>query len=106
MDHFRQETRPSAVGRRQRGGCACGAVRYELEVEAIERSSPDDDVLVRARDFRLLAGEDTVSGHAFATWDVQRFYCEHCGVCSFTRRNVEQAGSSFYAVQLSCLDWV
>lgn len=92
--------------RTHRGGCDCGAVRYELEIDP-----NTDDVLtapseltVRAREFKLLAGEECVSGHELATPHVHHFYCELCGVCSFTRHNVEQQSAAFYAVDLRRLD--
>lgn len=92
--------------RTHRGGCDCGAVRYELTLDPCR-----DDVLatpseltVRAREFRLLSGEECVSGHELATPHVHHFYCELCGVCSFTRHNVEQQSAAFYAVDLRHLD--
>lgn len=88
-----------------RGGCDCGAVRYELEIE----SGCDDvalspsELMVRAREFRLLSGDDSVAGLQLALGE-HRFYCELCGVCSFSRQNVGQRGAEFYAVNLHCLD--
>jgi hypothetical protein len=89
-----------------KGGCACGAVRYELQLDpdahplTVQASEP----LVRARAFKLLSGDECLSGHQFASSAVHRFYCERCGVCSFSRHNVEQLGGEFYAVDLRWLD--
>ena len=87
------------------GGCDCGAVRYQLEVDrTAQRALLSDQHSVRASDFKLLSGEEHVSGHQFASSQVHRFYCERCGVCSFSRHNVQQQGAEFYAVDLRCLD--
>lgn len=88
------------------GGCACGAVRYELQLEPdAEQVKPmSSEPLARARAFKLLSGDECLSGHQFASSSVHRFYCERCGVCSFSRHNVEQRGAEFYAVDLRWLD--
>ena len=110
MGHTIETPWPHCTGRRhaltQKGGCACGAVRYELQLAC----DPDDvelaamEPLVRAQGFKLLSGDECLSGHQFASSSVHRFYCERCGVCSFSRHNVEQRGGEFYAVDLRWLD--
>jgi hypothetical protein len=96
----------SSCRRTHQGGCDCGAVRYELEVDLCSDDvalSPSE-LLIRAREFRLLSGDECVSGHQFASSRVHHFFCERCGVCSFSRHNIEQRGAEFYAVDLRCLD--
>ena len=89
----------------QKGGCACGAVRYELQLEPdAHQGTLAPSALVRARAFKLLSGDECLSGHQFASSSVHRFYCERCGVCTFSRHNVEQHGAEFYAVDLRWLD--
>ncbi|MDB4990648.1 MAG: S-(hydroxymethyl)glutathione synthase [Myxococcaceae bacterium] len=94
------------AGRTHRGGCECGAVRYELKIDpcADDIALSASELLIRAREFTLLAGEDALSGHQLASFRVHHFYCEHCGVCSFERHNIEQRGAEFYAVDVRRLD--
>ncbi|MEY4512712.1 MAG: hypothetical protein RLZZ450_4834 [Pseudomonadota bacterium] len=89
-----------------RGGCDCGAVRYELQIDPCtdDVEQTQSELTVRAREFKLLSGEECVSGHELALPHVHHFYCELCGVCSFTRHNVEQQSAAFYAVELRHLD--
>jgi len=89
-----------------RGGCDCGAVRYELELDPFpsDFAALASELTVRARAFRLLCGEESLSGHELVSPHVHHFYCELCGVCAFSRRNVEQESAAFYAVDLRCLD--
>jgi len=92
--------------RTQRGGCDCGAVRYELELDLCASDMPPapSELTVRARTFTLLSGEESLSGHELVSPHVHHFYCELCGVCSFSRHNVELESAAFYAVDLRCLD--
>jgi hypothetical protein len=102
---YTTDMKPRAGVRMHRGGCECGAVRYELELEPLAcEQLAASDLRLRARRFTLLAGADAVSGHQFASSCVHHFYCERCGVCSFSRHNVEQDEAAFYAVDLRCLD--
>ena len=110
MEHSIDRSWPRGTGhtaaRTHRGGCACGAVRYELQLapQADQGLLLPAEPLLRARAFTLLSGDECLSGHQFASSSVHRFYCERCGVCSFSRHNVEQVGAEFYAVDLRWLD--
>ena len=99
-------SRPACGVRTRRGGCDCGAVRYELELDPCGSDvQPVPSALtVRARRFTLLSGEESLSGHELVSPHVHHFYCELCGVCSFSRHNVELESAAFYAVDLRCLD--
>jgi len=97
--------RPCGV-RTQRGGCDCGAVRFETDLDlwASDAFAAPGALSVRARTFKLLSGDDSLSGHELVSPHVHHFYCELCGVCSFSRHNVDQQSAAFYAVDLRCLD--
>jgi len=99
------DTHSGQPSRTHRGGCDCGAVRYELELAAgVGETLAPAALSLRASRFKLLTGEDCVSGHQFASWSVHHFYCERCGVCSFSRHEVGNEAAAFYAVDLRCLD--
>lgn len=90
-----------------RGGCQCGAVSYEVVLDA----DPADvrsvwESRVRPGGFRLLSGEAELSGHAFATARSHHFFCERCGVRSFSRHDAGAHGGGYYSVDLKCLSAV
>ena len=76
-----------------RGGCHCGAVRFEVE------APPEIDVklcncsvcsmvsylhlIVPKSRFRLLSGQDSISTYTFNTGVAQHYFCRVCGIKSF-----------------------
>jgi len=99
------ERASAARPRTYRGGCCCGAVVYEVELNPLERSARARSVWeheVAPSGFRLLAGDEHLSGVQFARESVHHFYCERCGVRSFSRHAPAQRGE-FYLVDLKCL---
>ena len=72
-----------------RGGCQCGAVLYEVELDA---APPGASVWMRAAlpgTFKLLTGDDLLSGVQFSAAAVHHFYCDRCGELTFAQRSVE-----------------
>lgn len=75
------------------GGCHCGAVRFEveapedLEVEdcncSICRMTGFRHLIVPARRFRLLSGEDALETYRFNTGVAAHRFCRICGIKSF-----------------------
>jgi len=76
-----------------RGGCHCGAVRFEVEApEAIEATDCNCSIcrmtgfvhlIVPSRDFRLLAGEESLVTYQFNTGVARHRFCLVCGIKSF-----------------------
>lgn len=76
-----------------RGGCHCGAVRFE--VEAPERVKCSDcncsiclksgflHLIVPRSKFRLLQGEERITTYTFNTGVAQHKFCRTCGIKSF-----------------------
>lgn len=94
-----------------RGGCHCGAVRFEVE-------APRDPIvqqcncsmcarcgylhlIVPAARFRLLAGEQQLATYTFGTGIAQHRFCRMCGVKSFY---VPRSNPDGYSINLRCLD--
>jgi hypothetical protein len=94
------------------GGCHCGAVRYEADVDfsqgtlkcncSICRKARAWLVAVGGNDFRLLSGEDALSEYQFGPKRIHHLFCKHCGIKSFCRAELPNGG--FVAVYVSCLD--
>jgi hypothetical protein len=76
-----------------RGGCHCKAVRFEAEVpQAVEildcncsicAATGFRHLIVPHGDFRLLAGETSLTSYRFGTGTAEHLFCSVCGVKSF-----------------------
>jgi hypothetical protein len=93
-----------------RGGCHCGAVRFEVEApEDVEvedcncsicRMTGFLHLIVPASGFRLLAGEDRLTTYRFNTGIAQHRFCRDCGIKSFY---VPRSNPDGVDVNLRCL---
>jgi hypothetical protein len=92
------------------GGCHCGAVRFQVQVEKLEAVECNCSIctkkgfihlIVPEERFRLLQGADALSTYTFNTGVAQHHFCRHCGIHSFYRPRSHPEG---YDVNLRCLD--
>lgn len=98
-----------------RGSCHCGAVRYEAQIDlaagvgkcncSICTKTRAWQAIVKPGAVRVLEGEESLSDYQFHTSSVHHFFCRHCGVRPFAKRNVGALGD-FYSLALHCLDGV
>jgi hypothetical protein len=96
---------------RHEGGCHCGAVRYEVELPAsfeVERCncsicsmSGNLSIIVPARRFRLLQGEERLRRYTFNTEVAQHLFCGRCGVKSYY---IPRSNPDGVAVTWRCID--
>jgi hypothetical protein len=94
-----------------RGGCHCGRVRFEVEAPAavqvlecncsICRMTGFLHLVVPARRFRLLQGQESLVEYRFNTGVARHLFCGVCGVKSFY---VPRSNPDGYSVNLRCLD--
>jgi hypothetical protein len=94
------------------GGCHCGAVRYEADVDfskgtvkcncSICLKSRTWLVAVGGSDFRLLSGADSLSEYQFGSKRIHHRFCKHCGVKSFAQGDTPNG--KFVAVVVTCID--
>jgi hypothetical protein len=94
-----------------RGGCHCGAVRFEVD-------APEDIVaqecncsmcskagflhlIVPASRFRLLSGSDSLATYTFGTGTAKHRFCRTCGIKSFY---VPRSNPDGFSVNVRCLD--
>lgn len=94
-----------------RGGCHCGAVRFEVEAPArltvsdcncsICRMSGFQHLIVPAARFRLLRGEGELQTYSFGTGVAKHMFCRRCGIKSFY---VPRSNPDGFSVNLRCLD--
>jgi len=95
---------------RYQGGCHCGAVQFEVEApDSVEvedcncsicRMTGYLHLIVPARDFHLLQGEDHLTTYTFNSGVAQHKFCKVCGIKSF---NIPRSNPDGVDVNLRCL---
>jgi hypothetical protein len=104
--------RPATLKRT--GGCHCGAVRFEVELEAGFRGSRCNcsicqklgaiGVILKPAAFRLITGEDSLGRYQWGARISTRHFCKHCGVYCFGAGHLAEIGGDFTSPNLNCLD--
>ena len=94
-----------------KGGCHCGAVKYEVEApEELEVSECNCSICSRSgylhlivpkTDFHLISGEDALETYTFGTHRAKHLFCRTCGIKSFYIPRSHPDGIS---VNVRCLD--
>ncbi len=94
-----------------RGGCHCGAVRFEVDAPArllvhdcnctICSMSGFQHLIVPGSRFRLLAGADALTEYTFNTGVARHLFCRRCGVKSFY---VPRSNPDGFSVNARCLE--
>ncbi|MGH6762441.1 MAG: GFA family protein [Phyllobacterium sp.] len=99
---------------RYRGGCQCGAVTYEVDVNLggavtcnCSRCKPMGFVLAFTprENFELKSGQDNLTEYRFNTKNIQHLFCSTCGVESFAFGEMPD-GAKIVAVNINCLEGV
>lgn len=83
--------------RRYRGGCACGAVLWEVRLDLAAPEQASDTVWQRsvpARGFKLLRGEEGLSGYQFFANSSHHFFCARCSAHAFSHQLEASASST------------
>lgn len=94
-----------------RGGCHCGAVRFQVDapadIEAVECNcsictmTGYQHLIVGASRFRLIAGADALACYTFNTGTAKHWFCRTCGIKSFY---VPRSHPDGYSINVRCLD--
>jgi hypothetical protein len=94
-----------------KGGCHCGAVRFEVEApEDLEVSECNCSIcsksgylhlIVPGNKFHLICGEGNLSTYTFDTHEAKHLFCKTCGIKSFYIPRSHPDGIS---VNVRCLD--
>jgi hypothetical protein len=97
------------------GGCQCGAVRYEVEVDLAStitcncsRCQKLGSVLsfTEGSHFKLLQGEDNLTEYIFNMHRIHHLFCKTCGIESFAKGKDPKSQKEFVAINVNCLDGV
>ncbi|HEU5058208.1 MAG TPA: GFA family protein [Kofleriaceae bacterium] len=102
-----------AQAKKHTGSCHCGAVRFEVVVDATSGSRCNCSIcsrlaattaIVKPADFSLLAGEEALTAYEWGGRTAQRYFCSRCGITCYLRGTLEQLGGEYISVVLNCLD--
>lgn len=97
------------------GGCQCGKVRYEVQLDIGELISCNCSRCARlgfllafapASQFRLVQGEADLATYEFNRHTIQHKFCTTCGVQSFALGSNPRTNESMAAINVRCLDGI
>ena len=100
------------MGELKHGGCHCGAVRFEAEVDLASARRCDCSicrmrgaVAVSASldSFTLLAGEAALRLYQFNTGTAKHYFCGTCGIYTHHQR---RSNPMQYGINVACLDGI
>jgi len=95
------------------GGCHCGAVRFEVEIDPSTGAMCNCTVctkiawvgsIAKPAAFTLLQGEDSLSTYEWGGRISRRKFCKHCGIHCFAYGHLDVLGGDYVSINLNCLD--
>jgi hypothetical protein len=96
------------------GGCHCGAVRFEADLDLDAGSGRCNcsicaklrawTIIVKPSDVRLVRGEQALTSYEWGAKISRRMFCERCGVHVYSRGYLEEVGGDFCSVNVAALD--
>lgn len=95
-----------------KGGCHCGAVRFEAQLprQPVPALSCNCSICARTGfvhiivphdEFTLEKGSTALTSYRFGTGDAEHLFCRHCGVKSFYQ---PRSHPDAWSVNANCLD--
>lgn len=99
---------------KHQGGCHCGRVRYEVEMNLENAISCNCSVCMKRgslldfvpeSNFKLLSGESDLKDYQFNKKVIHHLFCGNCGILSFGKGSAPD-GTKMIAVNIRCLDGI
>ena len=97
-----------------KGGCHCGAVRYEASLDLAAGTSRCNcsictklrawSAIAKPDQFRLIQGKDDLTAYVWGTAMGTRYFCRHCGITVYGEGHVEAIGGDYVSVNVASLD--
>ena|SRR6476661_9395686 len=97
---------------KQSGGCHCGKVRYEVEVDLGKVITCNCSICTKRgsilgftpiENFKLLKGADELTTYTFNKHMIHHKFCKTCGILSFASGKSPD-GKDMAAINVRCLD--
>lgn len=97
------------------GGCQCGKVRYEVQMDIGEVLACNCSRCGRlgsllafapATQFKLLSGEADLTKFEFNRHMIEHQFCSTCGIQSFAIGTHPKSGDKMAAINVRCLDGI
>ena len=97
-----------------KGGCHCGAVRYEVDIDLPNVKSCNCSICSKKGTllaftpkvkFRLESGQDNLTDYQFNRKNIHHLFCSTCGVTSFGWGTMPD-GTEISAINVRCLEGV
>jgi len=97
------------------GGCQCGKVRYEVQMEISEVYACNCSRCLRlgslmaftpASEFKLLSGDGALTTYEFNQRVIQHQFCATCGIEPFAFGVHPKTGVRIAAINVRCLDGI
>lgn len=94
------------------GGCHCGEVRFEVEMEIKELLSCNCSICTKRghllaftsdNNFRLLSGENSTVDYQFGKKSIHHYFCKVCGIAAFGKGFMPD-GTPMRSVNVRCLE--
>ena len=97
------------------GGCHCGAVRYEAELDLEAKigrcncsmctKTSSSGLTIKPAAFKLLRGEENLVDYTRGPHSHFRF-CRTCGIHTFGHGNIPEVGGEYVSINVNTLDEV
>ena len=95
------------------GGCHCGKVRYEVELDLTQPVIECNCSICAGKglllafipesNMKIISGEDLLTEYRFNTDKIAHLFCKTCGTQSFAKAN-DPEGNPTYAINVRTID--
>ena len=96
------------------GGCHCGEIRFEVELDLTRPAGRCNCTLCTKRNttgmvvkpdaFRLVAGIADLGEYAWGPRANRFHFCKRCGIAVFGRGDLPELGGAYVSVNVNCID--
>ncbi|MGE0527964.1 MAG: GFA family protein [Bdellovibrionales bacterium] len=97
-----------------KGGCHCGAIRFEVKLELNQAISCNCSIcsmrgyilaFTPEQNFKLVTGESQLVDYQFGKKTIHHYFCVRCGTAPFGQGTAPD-GQRMRAINIRCLDEV